>query len=80
MKRELRGAQSRPDEDGLVSLDEAAEYLSCTVAAVRKWISQGRLPRVKLGRLTRVRRRDLVNVASSGLPARGAATSSRHSA
>ncbi len=56
------------DANGLVSLDEAAEFLSCTVAAVRKWITQGRLERVKLGRLTRVRQRDLVKIVESGLP------------
>ena len=54
--------------DGLVTLEEAARLLSCTKAAVRKWISQGRLPHVKVGRLTRLRARDIAQVVEHGLP------------
>jgi excisionase family DNA binding protein len=53
--------------EGLVTLDEAAKLLSCTPAALRKWIGQGRLVRVKLGRLTRVRRSDLLAIVRNGL-------------
>jgi len=64
----LRQVARDPEADGLATLDEAAAFLSCTTAALRRWISQGRLERVKLGRLTRVRRRDLVKLAENGLP------------
>ncbi len=58
------------DWEGLVTLDEAARRLSCTKAAVRKWVSQGRLAVVKVGRLTRVRARDIAQVIEHGLPER----------
>jgi excisionase family DNA binding protein len=54
--------------DRLLTLDEAARLLSCTKAAVRKWIAQGRLRRVKVGRLTRVRAQDIAEVIERGLP------------
>jgi excisionase family DNA binding protein len=56
--------------DGLVTLDQAASLLACTKAAVRKWISQGRLAPVKVGRLTRLRARDVARVVEHGLPER----------
>lgn len=52
----------------LVTVDDAARLLSCTPAAIRKWLSQGRLPRVKVGRLTRVRAQDIADVVAHGLP------------
>jgi excisionase family DNA binding protein len=55
--------------DGLATLDEAAAYLACTKSALRKWLSQGRLARVKVGRLTRVRWTDLARIGEVGLPA-----------
>lgn len=51
----------------LISIDEAAEILSVSRAAIRKWIYQRRLPAVKVGRLTRLRRDDVERVASGGL-------------
>jgi excisionase family DNA binding protein len=41
--------------------------LACSEGAIRKWIYQGRLPRVKVGRLTRVRRNDVEAIMSGGL-------------
>lgn len=52
----------------LVDVDETARMLACTPAAIRKWLSQGRLPRVKVGRLTRVRSQDIADVIAHGLP------------
>jgi excisionase family DNA binding protein len=46
---------------------EAAELLACSEAAVRKWIYQQRLPKVKVGRLTRLRLSDLEALVSGGL-------------
>ena len=43
----------------LLTVNEAAGLLVCTPEAVRKWIYQRRLPAVKVGRLTRLRPRDL---------------------
>ena len=51
----------------LLSVDEAAAMLSCSPAAIRKWVYQRRLPVVKVGRLMRLRRRDLEEVVAHGL-------------
>jgi excisionase family DNA binding protein len=45
--------------DGLLSLRQAAQRLACSEAMLRKWIHQGKLPFVKVGRLTRIRERDI---------------------
>jgi len=50
----------------LLSVKEAAEALSCSEAAIRKWVYQRRLPTVKVGRLTRLRQRDLEAFTSDG--------------
>jgi excisionase family DNA binding protein len=56
----------------LLSIPGAASMLGVTEAAVRKWLAQRRLPVVKLGRLTRLKRSDLETVIQHGLPATGA--------
>jgi excisionase family DNA binding protein len=43
----------------LVSVKEAARLLACSEAAIRKWLYERRLPRVKVGRLVRLRLSDL---------------------
>lgn len=43
----------------LLTVKQAAELLGCSEAAIRKWVYQRRLPRVKVGRLVRVRVTDL---------------------
>ena len=45
--------------DELFSLKEAARILGCSEAMLRKWIQHRKLPTVKVGRLTRIRRSDL---------------------
>jgi excisionase family DNA binding protein len=45
--------------DGLLSVKEAAQCLSCSEAMLRKWIHKHRIPFVKVGRLTRLRRSDI---------------------
>ena len=45
--------------DRLLTVDQTAELLACTPAAVRKWVYQRRLPAVKVGRLTRIRAQDV---------------------
>ncbi len=51
----------------LVTVKEAAQLLSCSEAAVRKWLYQRRLPAVKVGRLTRLRLGDLEALVTDGL-------------
>ncbi len=48
----------------LISVKETAKLLSCSEAAVRKWIFQRRLAFVKLGRLTRLRISDIEAMAA----------------
>ena len=55
----------------LISVEDAAKLLSCSPAAVRKWLYQKRLRAVKVGRLTRLRLEDVEHVASRGLEADG---------
>ena len=57
----------------LLDVKQAAEQLSCSPAAIRKWIFQGRLRAVKVGKLTRLRQEDIDRVASEGLSARNQA-------
>ena len=45
--------------DGLLSIKNAAGSLACSEAMLRKWIHQSKLPRVKVGRLTRIRQSDI---------------------
>jgi excisionase family DNA binding protein len=51
----------------LKTVREASLFLACSEAAIRKWIAQGKLPAVKVGRLRRLRLEDLERVASVGL-------------
>jgi len=52
----------------LMSAKETALMLGCSIAAIRKWAYQGRLNRVKVGRLARFRREEIERIAASGLP------------
>ena len=51
----------------LISIKDTAKRLSCSEAAIRKWIQHGRLPCVKVGRLTRIREQDLEALVRLGL-------------
>jgi excisionase family DNA binding protein len=51
----------------LMTVKEAAETLAVTEAAIRKWLYQRRLPCVKVGRATRLRRQDVEAVVTQGL-------------
>jgi excisionase family DNA binding protein len=48
-----------------MTVKEAAQLLACSEAAIRKWIYQRRLARVKVGRLTRLRRSDVEALISA---------------
>jgi len=52
MKAAMR-LDTMPD---LVTVDQAAEWLGCSVVTVRRLIHAGKLKRVKVGRLDRVPR------------------------
>ncbi len=67
VQRPLPDARPLRARNSLLSAKEAAKMLSCTEAAVRKWIYQRRLPTVKVGRLTRVRLADLEALVVRGL-------------
>jgi excisionase family DNA binding protein len=43
----------------LLTIPEAADLLRCKPSTVRAWLTQSRLSRVKVGRLTRILRQDL---------------------
>ena len=51
----------------LLTTEQAAQRLAVTEAAVRKWISQRRLPAVRLGRCVRLRLADVELVVTQGL-------------
>jgi excisionase family DNA binding protein len=54
----------------LISAQETALMLGCSIAAIRKWAYEGRLRRVKVGRLARFRREEVEKIAVNGLPPR----------
>jgi excisionase family DNA binding protein len=54
--------------EGLVSVAEAAQRLACSTAALRRWIAQGRLRPVRLGRAVRLRVAEVDRAISEGIP------------
>jgi excisionase family DNA binding protein len=50
----------------LLSVDEAAELATVRPSTIRAWLGAGRLPRVKVGRCTRILRRDLEEFIRAG--------------
>jgi excisionase family DNA binding protein len=57
--------------DCLLSVKDAATRLACSEALLRKWMYTGRLPFVKVGRLSRLREQDLDAWVRLGLGQRG---------
>jgi excisionase family DNA binding protein len=51
---------------GLLTVKDAAQLLACSEAAIRKWIAQGRLRAVRVGRLVRLRPADLERMVEDG--------------
>ena len=45
--------------EGTWDYQQAAKYLGCTKGTLQVWVSQRRVPHLKLGRLTRFLKRDL---------------------
>jgi len=56
-------------EDGLVTVRDAAAFLSISVAGVYSLMSRGALPYVKIGRCRRIPKRGLVEIAAQHLMA-----------
>lgn len=52
----------------LVSVSEGADILACGQQSLRRWIRQGRVPAVRLGKSVRLRRPDVLRIAQAGLP------------
>jgi excisionase family DNA binding protein len=53
--------------DGLMTVTEAAEYLSISRSKLYQMMDSGELPYVKLGRCRRIQRRDLIDLVSRQL-------------
>ena len=43
-------------DDQMLTVGEAADYLSVSVSTVRRWLRRGELEHVRLGRAMRIRR------------------------
>lgn len=50
----------------LLRVEEAARLATVRPSTIRAWLRQGKLPRVKLGRCTRILRRDLEDLILGG--------------
>jgi len=57
--------------DHLFSVKDAATRLACSPAMLRKWMYTGRLPFIKVGRLSRLREQDLDAWVRLGLAPQG---------
>jgi excisionase family DNA binding protein len=53
-------------EQHLLSAREAAAYLGCSEAGVRRWVARGRLRGVRVGRALRIARSDLDAIVVRG--------------
>lgn len=49
-----------PEPQELLSLSDVATMLSVTTMTLRRWITAGRLPAYRIGKLYKVRRSDLM--------------------
>lgn len=54
------------DGNGLIDVHGAARLLGCSVATVERLVRVGRIPSVKVGRLRRFRRADLLALNEKG--------------
>jgi excisionase family DNA binding protein len=52
----------------LFRVEQIAERLQVSVRTVRRWIAEGALPVVQLGRAVRVRPADLLRLIKTGVP------------
>lgn len=55
-----RNVETTPIQSGdLLRVEEAAQLATVRPSTIRAWLTQGRLPKVKVGRCTRILRHDL---------------------
>ena len=56
-----------PIEPGdLLRIEEAAKIATVRPSTIASWLTQGKLPRIKIGRLTRIFRQDLERFIHAG--------------
>ena len=53
--------------DRLLTLNEIAANLHCTISAVRRWRRENRIATIKIGRLVRVADTELDRITKEGL-------------
>lgn len=54
------------DGDGLIDVHAAARLLGCSAPTVERLVRDGRIPSIKVGRLRRFRRADLMALNEKG--------------
>jgi excisionase family DNA binding protein len=63
----------------LHSIESAAEFLGgLSPWTIRRWLSDGKLPRVKIGSRTMIREQDLIAIAKPETPAQAAVRNIAH--
>ncbi len=50
----------------LLKIEQAAELATVRPSTIRSWLGKGRLPKIKVGRLTRILRSDLEEFINAG--------------
>ena len=55
-----------PIGDALVDVNQAAELLGCSVPTVERAVRRGEIPSIRVGRLRRYRRADLLGLNRKG--------------
>ncbi len=63
-----RLAERVSDGDGWIDVHGAASVLSCSVPTVERLVAAGKIPSIKVGRLRRFRRADLLALNEKGGP------------
>lgn len=46
-------------KERLMTMQEVAEYLQCSVSTVRRWVGRGKVPHYRMGKMIRFRRAEL---------------------
>jgi excisionase family DNA binding protein len=65
--KQVRLPEVRLDALRLLTVPDVAQRLQVSERAVRRWIAEGRLPAVRLGRAVRIRPADLAQLITTGL-------------
>ena len=68
----LRNTGGRRTGEALLSVEEVAEYFGVTTTTVYRWCKERRIPCLKMGKLWRVRREELVDFLKETGESRGA--------